>query len=131
MTLIYIDLAPNIICSLFLGEAARVAFFNLRTRYARNLKRKRSFKLKGTRDPETNPDETADEEELYPFLSWLETHIKSRSSYGTSSRTTINVNAYGQEDSGEEEPIVSHEEPKHTDVKSFNNNNLRPKKKAR
>lgn len=108
---------------LFVGETARIAFYNLRTRFARMLKKKRNSK------GSTGPDgvaEMVEDEELFPFLSWLEAHIKTRRAINNESK--IGTSDYGNEDSDLDDTPVSFV---HEESTSEGNNNFRPKKKIK
>lgn len=112
--------------NLFLGEAARIAFYNLRTRFARKLKRKRSIKAGMSSTTDISMDGVEDEEH-FTYLSWLETHIKTR-------RLTLNSdsktsgNDYGNEDSDTDTPAFGQEE---SPSEMQGTNNLRPTKKVK
>lgn len=65
----------------FLGNAAKTAFTNLRTRYARDCKKIRKVKVSGT-STDGVTEATDEASELFPFLSWLHPFIKPRKTSG-------------------------------------------------
>jgi len=95
------------------------------------LKKKRSIQAGGTITPDTcNPIDSNDDDEHFPYLSWLEAHIKTRRLTLTNGTKTV-VNDYGNDDSDiDDHPSASfsqEESPSESQVM----NNFRPAKKVK